>query len=248
MTSAEDFVFLVVPPTPVQGGVMAKFAFDTSELKAKTAATIFHADSAYTETLAQAFENQFQELGGKIVASEVYQIGDNNFDVHLTNIKAVSPDVLYIAGVLPDVLFVMAQARELGIEATFLGTGSWDEPQKLFTTLDNNNPLEGSYFATNFNPELQSANKFVNAYEAMFKATPDSTAASGYDAMSILANAIEKAQSLDPAVIRDEIANTTNYQGATFISHYDAKRHPIKNVVINTIQNGQIKLYKVVEP
>lgn len=60
VTSAGDFVFLVVPPTPVQGGVMAKFAYDASELGAKTAATIFHADSAYTETLAQATDLRYK--------------------------------------------------------------------------------------------------------------------------------------------------------------------------------------------
>ncbi len=248
VTSAGDFIFLVVPPTPVQAGATAEFAYDISELSAKTAATISHTDSAYTETLVQAFENHFQKLGGKIESSETYQIGDKKFDTQLTNIKSASPDVLYIAGVLPDILFVTAQAREMGIEATFLGTGSWDEPRKLFSILDNNEPLEGSYFATNFNPDLQHAEKFANAYENMFNEKPDSTAASGYDAMSILANAIEKAQTLNPTVIKDEIANTTNYHGASIISHYNAKRHPVKNVIINKIENGKIKLYKVIEP
>ncbi len=248
VTSAGDFIFLVVPPTSVQAGATAEFAYDMSELGAKTAATIFHSDSEYTETLVQAFEDHFQKLGGKIVASETYQIGDKKFDTQLTNIQDASPDVLYIAGVLPDVLFVTAQAREMDIEATFLGTGSWDEPQKLFTTLDNNEPLEGSYFASNFSPELQHTEEFVNAYESMFNEKPDSTAASGYDAMSILANAIEKVQTLNPTVIKDEIANTTNYQGASTISHFDENRHPIKSLLLHTIRDGQIVLYKVIEP
>ena len=248
VTSAGDFVFLVVPPTSIQAGATAEFAYDISELNAKTAATIFHIDSEYTETLVQAFEDKFQELGGKIVASETYQIGDQKFDTQLTNVQAVSPDVLYIAGVLPDVLFVTAQAKEMGIEATFLGTGSWDERLKLFSTLDNNEPLEGSYFATNFNPDLEYAEKFVIDYESMFNEQPDSTAASGYDAMSILANAIERAQTLNPTIIKHEIANTANYQGASIISHYDAKRYPVKNVIINKIENEKVKFYKVIEP
>lgn len=248
VTSPGDFIFLVVPPTPIQGGVTAEFAYDMSELSAKTAATIFHADSAYTETLVQAFEDKFQELGGTIVTSETYQIGDKEFDTQLTNIQESSPDVLYIAGVLPDVLFVAAQAREMGIEATFLGTGSWDERQKLFSILDNNEPLEGSYFASNFNPDLQYSETFVSAYESMFHEQPDSSAASGYDAMSILSNAIERAETLNPKEIRDEIANTTNFQGATIISHYDDKRHPVKSLVMNKIENGEITFYKAIEP
>lgn len=248
VTAAGDFIFLVVPPTSVQGGAAAKFAYDTSELSAKTTATIFQAESAYTETLVQAYEDKFKELGGKIVASETYQIGDKRFDTQLTKNHSASPDVLYIAGVLPDVLFVAAQAREMGIEATFLGPGSWDERQKLFSILDNNDPLDGSYFATNFNPDLEYAENFVKAYEKTFNEQPDSTAASGYDAMSILANAIEKTQTLNPNAIKDEIANTANYQGASIISHYDVKRHPVKNVIINKIENEKVNFHKVIGP
>ena len=161
VTAAGDFIFLVVPPTPVQGTVMAQFAVDPAELGATTAATIRQADSAYTEGLARAFEKSFQEFGGKIVASEQYRVGDETFDAQLANIKAAAPDVLYIAGVIPEIHFVIAEAKEIGIEATFLGMGSWDEPQKLFSTLEDNatDPLEGSYFTTNFSPELPNAIK-----------------------------------------------------------------------------------------
>ena len=248
VTAAGDFVFLVVPTTSTHGAVIAQFAIDPSELGATTAATIRQTESAYTESLTEAFEENFRELGGKIVASEVYQVGDNTFDAQLTNIKAAAPDVLYIAGIIPDIHFVMAQAREIGIQATFLGPGSWDEAQKLFSTLTDNTPLEGAYFTADFSPEVPSAEHFVQAYTALSMTSPDSAAASGYDAMYLLAIAIEEAQTLNPTAVRDALSNITNYKGATFISHYNANRHPIKSVVINTIRDGQIALYKVVDP
>lgn len=248
VTAAGDYVFLVVPSTSVQAAVMAQFATDPSELGATTAATIRQTDSAYTESLTEAFEAKFREQGGEIVASEVFQIDDKTLDAQLTRIKAVSADVIYLAGVIPDIHLVMAQAREIGIQATFLGMDSWDEPQKLFTTLDDSTPLEGAYFTANFSPELPNAAQFVQAYRILFMLPPDSMAAAGYDAMSLLAIAIENAQTLDPAAVRDALSHITDYIGATLISHYDADRHPVKSVVINTIRNGQVKLYKVVEP
>ena len=153
VTAAGNFVFLVAPTTSAHGTVMAQFAIDPSELGATTAATIRQTESAYTESLTEAFETNFRELGGKIVASEVYQVGDNTFDAQLINIKAAAPDVLYIAGIIPDIHFVMAQAREIGIQAIFLGPGSWDESQKLFNTLTDNAPLEEVYFTADFSPE-----------------------------------------------------------------------------------------------
>ena len=248
VTAAGDFVFLVVPPTSAHGTVIAQFASDPSELRAVTAATLRQTESAYTESLTQAFEENFQKLGGKIVASEVYRVGDKTFDAQLTSIKAAAPDVLYIVGVIPDIHFVMAQAREIGIEATFLGPGSWDESEKLFNVLADNAPLEGAYFTADFSPELPSGEHFVQAYTELFMIPPDSAAASGYDAMSLLATAIEEAQTVNPGAIRDALSNTTNFQGATFMSGYNANRHPVKSVVINTIRNGQVELHKVIDP
>ncbi len=248
VTAAGDFVFLVVPPTSAHGRVIAQFAINPSELGAATAATLRQTDSAYTGNLTQAFEENFQKLGGEIVASEVYGIGDKNFDTQLTNIKAAAPDVLYIAGVIPDIHFAMAQAREIGIEATFLGPGSWDESEKLFNILTDNAPLERAYFTADFSPELPSAEHFVQAYTALFTILPDSAAASGYDAMSLLASSIETAQTLTPSAVRDALSSITDFQGATFMSHYNINRHPVKSVVINTIRNGQVELHKVITP
>ena len=248
VTAAGDFVFLVVPPTPVQAAVMAQFAADPSELGAVTAATFREVDSVYSENLARAFEESFQELGGEIVATEVYQYGDTSFDTQLTNIKAADPDVLFLATVTSDVRLVCAQARDMGIEDVFIGGDSWDEPENLLSSFDDNTSLENAYFTSNFSPKLTHAARFVEAYTALFMTPPDGMAASGYDAMSLLGIAIENAQTLKPTSVRDALSIITDYEGATLISGYDANRHPIKSVVINTIRDGQIELYKVVDP
>ena len=74
VTAAGDFVFLIVPSTSVQGRVMAQFATDTAELAETTAATIRQADSAYTEGLTQAFEENFQNWVGKSLAAKFIRL------------------------------------------------------------------------------------------------------------------------------------------------------------------------------
>ena len=140
----------------------------------------------------------------------------------------------------------MAQARGMGIESIFIGGDGWDEPEKLLGTLDDKTPLEGSYFVRDFSAESADAAPFVQAYTAMFMIPPDGPAAWGYDAMSVLAMAMENAGTLEPDAVRDALANITDYQGAAAIAGYDADRHPIKSVAIHTIRNGQIVLYKTV--
>ena len=138
----------------------------------------------------------------------------------------------------------------MGIETTIVGGDTWDEPEKFFNTLEDNTPLEGIYQTTNFAPEMpgEAVTQFSDAYTAMFGTAPDGIAASGYDAMLLLANSIEHANSTDSVAIRDALAATTGFQGSTYISHYDENRHPVKSLAILTIRDGEIQTYKIVEP
>ncbi len=248
VTSTGEFVFITVTPSSVQGMKTAQFALDPTELNAKTAATIRQSGDVYSGAVADAFEENFQKLGGQLVASEVYQHGDRDFTAQLTKIKAEAPDVLLIAGFSPEIPLFASQARNMGVDATFIGTNGWDEPDKLLGTLDDNTPLEGAYFTRGFNIESVSAAAFVKAYTAMYMEPPDGPSAWGYDAMSLLALAIKKAETLEPDAIRNALANTTSYQGATAISHFDENRHPIKYLELYIIRNGEIELYKVITP
>ena len=248
VTSTGEFVFITVAPSSVQGATTAQFASDPAELNAKTAATIRQAGDVYSGAVADAFEANFQMLGGELVVSEVYQHGDRDFTEQLTKIQTSAPDVLLIAGFSPEIPLFALQARNMGIDATFIGTNGWDEPDKLLGTLDDNTPLEGAYFTRDFSIDAPSAAPFVEAYTAMYMEPPDGPSAWGYDAMSLLALAIKNAETLEPDTIRDALADTTDYQGASFISRFDAHRHPIKGLTLYTIRNGQIERYKVVSP
>ena len=245
-TVGGEYVFLIVAPSSVQAATMAEFVTKENELNVKTAAILLQTDDVYSANVADAFEESFQESGGEIVSREVYQRGDRTFDTQLMNIEAAAPDALFISGFNPEVPFVMAQAREMGIESIFIGGDGWDEPEKLLGTLGDSTPLEGSYFVRDFSTESPEAAPFVQAYTAMFMMPPDGPAAWGYDAMSVLAIAMENAGTLEPEAVREALANITDYQGAAAIAGYDADRHPIKSVAIHTIRNGKIVLYKTV--
>jgi branched-chain amino acid transport system substrate-binding protein len=245
-TVGGEFVFLIVAPSSVQAATMAEFVTKENELNVKTAAILLQTDDTYSMNVVDAFQENFQASGGEIVGNEIYQRGDRAFDAQLMNIKTEAPDALFISGFNPEVPLIMKQAREMGIDSIFIGGDGWDEPEKLLGTLDNNTPLEGSYFVRDFSTESPDAAPFVQAYTTMFMMPPDGPAAWGYDAMSVLAIAMESAGTLEPDAVRDALASITDYQGASAIAGYDEDRHPIKSVAIHTIRNGQIVLYKTV--
>ena len=247
---AGDHVFLITVPNPFQGKVMASFAMNPDELGATTAATIIEENDVYTTDLVQAFEAAFQEIGGKIAHSGAYPVGDSTFTALLTEIHDAAPDVIFCPGFQPEVPLLIKEAREIGITATFLGGSAWDDRERFLSILDDNTVLDGSYYPTNFSVATQDPDvqEFVGSYTALFESPPDGIAASGYDAMRLLAGAIENAGSLDRVAVRDAFAAVSGYKGATTISHYDENRHPVKSLAIQTLRNGQVELYKVVEP
>lgn len=72
----------------------------------------------------------------------------------------------------------------------------------------------------------------------------------GYDAMKLLAIAIENVQSTDPVMIRDAVTAITDYQGATTISGFDENRHPIKpaaGIRVFKIVDGQPQEHTIVK-
>lgn len=245
-----DYVFLITVPNPFQGKVMASFAMNPNELGAKTAATIYEEGDSYSTDLVQAFEKAFREIGGEIVYGGAYAAGDTTFTTLLTEIHDAMPDVIFCPGHQPEAPLLINEARQIGITATFLGGSAWDDRERFLSILDDNSVLDGSYYPTNFSVATQDADvqEFVSGYTALFGSPPDGIAASGYDAMRLLARAIEKTGSLDPMAVRDAFAKVNGYKGATTISHYDENRHPVKSLTIQVIQDGQVEHYKVVEP
>ena len=247
---AGDYIFLITVPNPFQGKVMASFAVNPDELGATTAATLYEVDDNYSIDLVQAFEAAFQEIGGEIVHRGSYTAGDTTFTALFTEIHDAMPDVIFCPGVQPEVPLLIKEARQIGITATFLGGSAWDDREWFLNILEDNSVLDGSYYPTNFSVATQDADvqEFVESYTALFGSPPDGIAASGYDAMRLLARAIETAGSLDPDAVRDAFAAVSGYKGATTISHYDENRHPVKSLTIQTIKGGQVEHYKVVEP
>ena len=248
--AAGDYIFLITVPNPFQGKVMASFAMNPDELGAKTASTIIEEGDVYTTDLVQAFEASFQEIGGKIVYSGAYTVGATTFTALLTEIHNVQPDVIFCPGFQPEVPSLISEARKVGITGTFLGGSAWDDRERFLSILADNTVLDGSYYPTNFSVATQDADvqEFVGSYTSLFESPPDGIAASGYDAMRLLARAIENAGSLDRVAVRDAFAAVSGYKGATTISHYDENRHPVKSLTIQTIRGGQVEHYQVIEP
>lgn len=251
VTNAGNFVFMASFTDSFQGAVMAQFAKE--ELKINTAAVLTRSGDLYTEGISEFFALNFSKLGGEIVANAFYEGDPTDFTTQLTNIAAAKPDALFTAGFVQDIALITQQARALPLENSsseptiFLGADSWDN-ELLFRNEDAE--TEGSFFSGHFSPDTDEpiARAFVDTYEATYESTPTGGVAVSYDAVKLLFEAVERASSLDPDKIRQQLAATENYIGATRVDTYNENRHPTKSAVIFTIKNGEKQFYKQIDP
>ena len=249
VTAAGDFVFMAAFTDDFQGKVMATFA--TQDLGAKTAAVLTRSESLYSEGLSQTFVDNFTALGGEVVHAQFYMREDTDFTAQLTLIAEAAPDVFFLPGFASEIPLVVEQAKALGITGILLGGDSWDNAPLI---ADNSEILEGSFFSSLFSADVapgdlsEDTDQFITAYTSIFQVPPAGGAALGYDGVRLVVQAMRRADDLTPAAIRDQLAATMNYSGATFISGYDENRHPNKSAVINQIVNGEARFYKLIEP
>ena len=244
------FSFMGAYIDPYQASIMTGFA--RQELQATTAAVLTETGNAYSEGLSNTFVENFTAQGGTVAIHQFYEPGTTDFTEQLLAIAAVEPtvDAVFLPGLGPEFPLAVKQAKsdDIGISATFLGGDGWDRPDLVEI---GGTALEGSFFANHFSHDGQlteKARQFVNAYTEKYGIPPDGPAALGYDAATILIEAMRRTTDLTPAAIRDQIEATQNYSGATVLSHYDENRHAIKSLVINTVKDGRIQFHQLIVP
>jgi branched-chain amino acid transport system substrate-binding protein len=244
--SVKDYIFRSCFIDPFQGTVMANFAAKT--LKAKTAVIYIDNSSDYAKGLAQFFEESFVKNGGQILAKEAYLQKDQDFKATLTKIKAVNADVVYVPGYYEEVGKIVKQGRELGITVPVLGGDGWDSPKLV--EIAGKEVLNGTYFSNHYSTEDKDprVSKFVEDYKKEYNQTPDALAALGYDGAMMIVDAIKRANSTEPAKIKDALAQTKDLQLVTGQISLDASHNPIKSAVIIEMKDGNQTFREKINP
>ncbi len=235
VTKKGDFIFRSCFIDPYQGAAIAQFAAKT--LGAKTAAIMVDRKNDYSTGLEKVITETFTKLGGKMVATQSYQEGDQDFNAQLTSLKGANPEVIFVPGYYNDVGLIAKQARDKGITVPLIGGDGWDSEQlyKIGGTA-----LNGSFFTNHYSPFDTDPKvvKFVNDYKSRYSKTPDALAATAYDAANIMFDAIKRSKSLSGTDIRDALAATNAFPGVTGTVTFNQQRDAVKPIVMIEIKDG----------
>lgn len=245
VTQIGDYIFRACFVDAFQGTVMAKFAYQ--DLRATRVAVMRDLKAEYSVGLADFFVEKFKALGGTITVDVSYKKGDLDFREQLLKIAKTNSDAIYIPGYYTEVGLIARQARQLGISAKFLGGDGWESNQ-LYSIAED--AINGAFFSNHFAAESldENAKAFVQKFRHEYELIPDGGSALAYDATNIVINAIIRSKEPTPQKVRDEIAKTTNYQGATGEITFKQSRDPVKSAVVVRVDGKTNRFVTTVAP
>jgi branched-chain amino acid transport system substrate-binding protein len=225
--------FRVVADDVHLGGTLGRYA--AKDLKGKSIAVIDDR-TAYGQGVADEFEKGVKGAGGKVVGREFTNDKATDFTAILTSLKGKKPDVVFFGGMDAVAGPMLRQMKQLGIEAKFLGgdgicTG--ELPKLAAGTMG-----DGQVVCAEAGGVEGEAKKSMDDFKAKFKSKFNVDvqiyAPYVYDAVNVLAAAMVKAGSAEPAKYLPVLAKTAGYKGVTGNITFDEK---------GDIKNGALTLY-----
>jgi branched-chain amino acid transport system substrate-binding protein len=183
-----------------------------------------------------------EDLKGMDVEPALIQGYTNNsqdFTPVVFAVKQSGADVMATYMTVPtDVAIFARQLRQLGVNVAWFGSPSTVATDVLKLA---GAALFDSYAASPFNADSSPAAKeFATKYEATYKSAPDYNGAWTYDAVHVLALAIDNAKSLEPQKIREAILSVKGYPGVEGTYNFDQNGDGLHSYNIVKNDNGKV--------
>ena len=244
-----EYTFRLQPNATAMGVRGVEFLQEIAEAtgtEINTIAYLFEGTTGYGDSVRQAFVTRAEELGYEIVDEVSYDpFNVADLTTEMTRINALAPDILAVTGYYNDGLLAARNAEEVGLDVQAVygvAQGTYDVPQFVEDAGD----LAQCFYDSNYhwdasNPEaLEVRERFAEEYGEEMR----TAAVLSYQAMQIIAAAIEEAGSAEPAAIRDAISGITYeehilpYEGP--IEFDETGENVVASPVVMQVQDGAI--------
>ncbi len=261
--------FRTVPTTAHEGQVMAMQALRMGDSTAK----IIYVDDSYGRTLMEQFTTRFESRGGVVERAVPFEVGKASYAQELESLFCAEsvaaqsePLVVLIAYPISGATIVR-DWRASGFGAKWLLCDALKSEEFVLSAGAEN--VEGMYGISPYYGSDNYANydRFSEAFEDMWGEDPalHRCTEHWYDAMILLAYAILRADTLDPAAVKDslqavsaggdsvvyvgefergkrilEAGEDINYEGASGSVNFDASGDVVGTFELWRIEEGEI--------
>ncbi|WP_353131786.1 branched-chain amino acid ABC transporter substrate-binding protein [Limnohabitans sp.] len=225
--------FRVVADDVHLGGTLGRYA--VKELKGKSIAVIDDR-TAYGQGVAEEFEKAVKAAGGNLVGHEFTTDKATDFMPILTTLKGKKPDIIFFGGMDAVGGPMMKQMKSLGIKAKFMGGDGICTNEMI--KLAGDAMADGQVVCAEAGGVDGALKKGMEDFGVKFKKrfNDDVKLYSPYvyDAVFVMVDAMQRANSSEPVKYLPELAKTTGFKGVTGTISFDAK---------GDIKNGALTLY-----
>jgi branched-chain amino acid transport system substrate-binding protein len=207
---------------------------------------IVHSTDAFGTSGMKNLVEDLKGMGIEPALVQGYTNNSQDFTPVALAVKQSGADVMGTYMTLaPDQGIFARQLRQLGVNIAWVGSPT----TVATTTLKLAGPaLYGSYAVSDFAADSSPAAKeFATKYEATYKSAPDFIGAWTYDAVHVLALAIDNAKSLEPQKIREAILSVKGYPGAEGTYNFDQNGDGLHGYNIVKNDNGKIVFIKHID-
>lgn len=184
------------------------------------------------------------DYGITVVDQEIYNSGDTDFTAIIGKVDAAGVDAYFIWGYHTETAAIMSQMQQYGYEYPVIGYGM-NSPE---LTALGGDAVEGICICTSFdaaNPD-ETTQAFDKKYMELYGTSYDQNGPQSYDAVYLIADAVERAIKdganwADGEVLNGYIASAS-YTGVTGTTSFDETGDMVKDLMIITIENGAHKI------
>ena len=239
-----DFIFRTSLATNISipSGLMAT----QKKLGYKNVATIYDEIDVYANNSNEVLSTALEANGIKILTMETFQTGETDFSQQLTNIIAVKPDALFISALSQEIAQIIAQTSEIGVPNSIKIIAPDLTINEVRQAGDASEGVIGFIGWSNIS-DAPGNQAFVRNYQAKYGIQPEPWAAQSYATLYVLANAIKVAQSADPSIIRDALAQTTDFPtilGKLGKFSFNPDGDALYDQIIMVVKDGELQFFE----
>ncbi len=194
--------------------------------------------------VGRTYASRIKELGGEMVAEEIYNEGTTDFRAVLNKVRRANPDAIFLTMLEEEAANFMKQRKQLGMTATPVVDSGVGLTQRSLKLADD--AFEGMYSMSIFDPnrDTPEVKAFIQEFKTRHSSrAPDVWAAYGHDAATLVMNAIKRASpNVTREAVRDQLAATGSFQGANGPMTIDPATREVSRGDISIVQvkAGQI--------
>lgn len=236
-TRCGQYTFRVIASDSYQGVVMADLIWGLGHKKA----SVMFVNNDYGRGLNDAFISAFKKKGGKALASVAFEKEGRDFRTELLKIKKSKAKAVMIVGHPAEASIIFKQGVELGLDIQWLASEGIksDDTIKLA-----GNACEGILvMSPEVDTKTSSYQAFRKDFMAKYKLEPPIFSDFAFDALNMVAKAIEVGGYTGPGIKEGLRKVGINYPGITGDKTFDEHGDVGGTFSVWTIKGGKIVPY-----